>query len=63
MDKLYVLKHGNGKYYSDGEFIELEKKYAQRFRLGQAKAIKRNKDRYNFSFVSADRSLIAIEEV
>ena len=26
MDKLYVLKHKNGKYYSDGEFIETENK-------------------------------------
>lgn len=60
-NKLYVLKHENGKYYSDGAFIEPEKKFAQRLRLGQAKSIKRNEDRHSFSEYAAN-SLISIEE-
>ena len=62
MDKLYVLRNESGKYYSDGEFIEPEKEFAQRLRLGQANAIKRNKEKYNFSFTSENGSLISIEE-
>lgn len=63
MDKFYVLKHKNGKYYSDGEFIEPEKKFAQKLRLGQAKSIKQNKDRYTICFSSSKGSDITIEEV
>lgn len=55
MDKFYVLKHKNGKYYSDGEFIEPEKKFAQKLRLGQAKSIKQNKDR-SVEIISRDWS-------
>lgn len=62
MNELYVLRHKNGKYYSDGEFIEPEKKFAKKLRQGQAEAIKREQDIRHCSLKSPYDSLISIEK-
>ena len=48
MDGVWLLKHKNGKYYSDGEFLEPDKTLADRFRYGQAVSIKRRLEKYVF---------------
>lgn len=45
MDGFYVLKFGD-MYYSNGEFMEPNKKYADRLRYGQASNIKRKRERF-----------------
>ena len=51
MDKLYVVRDTvSGMYYSDDKhFIEPEKKYAKKMRLGQAKAICVDQNRNSLS--------------
>ena len=64
MDKLYVVRDTvSGMYYSDDKhFIEPEKKYAKKMRLGQAKAICAEQNRYSFAFNSHGANKFKIEE-
>lgn len=47
MDNFVLLKDiKTNMYYSDGCFIEPNKKFADRLRLGQAKSLKQKYERY-----------------